>query len=80
MLYTINIIKNPIEKRSLIIMKKNEKAPVSETKNHTLLFSTLTSTILSLCVLAGVVIFGIMKVRNNKKHDEKWKDYDECGI
>ena len=32
--------------------------------------------ILSLCLLIGVVIVGIVKIRNNKKHTEKWKDYD----
>jgi heme/copper-type cytochrome/quinol oxidase subunit 2 len=52
----------------------------NESKNHTLLLSTITSAILSLCVLLGVVIFAVMKVRNEKKHNEKWKDYDECGI
>lgn len=59
-------------------MKNSNKN--KESKNHTLLFSTITSAILSLCVLVGVVVFAVMKIRNDKKHDEKWKDYDECGI
>jgi uncharacterized membrane protein len=52
----------------------------TETRNHTLLLSTITSVILSLSVLVGVVCVAIIKIRNDKRHDEKWKDYDECGI
>ena len=48
--------------------------------NKALFLSAITSTILSLCLLIGVIIVGIVKIRNNKKHTEKWKDYDECGI
>lgn len=51
-----------------------------ENKNHTLLISTITSAVLSICLLVGVIVVSVMKIRNNKKHDEKWKDYDECGI
>jgi uncharacterized membrane protein len=52
----------------------------TESKNHTLLLSTITSVILSLSVLVGVVSIAIVKIRNDKKYHEKWKDYDECGI
>lgn len=48
--------------------------------NNALFLSTVTSIILSLCLLVGVVVVGVMKIRSDKKHNEKWKDYDECGI
>lgn len=51
-----------------------------EGKNHTLLISTITSAVLSVCLLVSVIVVAVMKIRSNKKHDEKWKDYDECGI
>jgi len=48
--------------------------------SHALFLSTITSAILSVCVLVGVVVFSVMKIHNKKQHNEKWKDYDECGI
>jgi uncharacterized membrane protein len=59
-------------------MKSSKES--TEPKNHTLLLSTITSVILSLSVLVGVVSIAIVKIRNDKKYHEKWKDYDECGI
>lgn len=58
---------------------KNNKSTQKQ-GSHALFLSTITSAILSVCVLVGVVVFAIMKVRSNKQHNEKWKDYDECGI
>ena len=60
-------------------MKKNNNETQKQ-GNNALFLSTITSAILSVCVLVGVIVFAIMKIRSNKKHDEKWKDYDECGI
>ena len=49
--------------------------------NHALVVSTaVTSIILALSVLAGIVAVVLTKINNNKKYDEKWKDYDECGL
>ncbi|MCD7800237.1 MAG: hypothetical protein LUG94_03380 [Ruminococcus sp.] len=56
-------------------MKDNKKQ-----ESNVLFLSTITSIILSLCLLTGFIIVGIMKIRSDKKHNEKWKDYDECGI
>jgi heme/copper-type cytochrome/quinol oxidase subunit 2 len=49
-------------------------------RSNALLISTITSAVLSVCVLLGVLILSVMRVRSNRKHDEKWRDYDECGI
>lgn len=49
--------------------------------NHTLVVSTaVTSVLLALSVLVGIVAVIVTKIHNNKKHNEKWKDYDECGL
>ncbi len=48
--------------------------------NRALVLSTFTSVVLALSLLIGVVVCTVAKIRSNKKHKEKWKDYDECGL
>lgn len=59
------------------------KQDIQNKKNdsHTLIVSTaVTSILLALSVLVGIVAVIVTKIHNDKKHDEKWKDYDECGL
>lgn len=45
-----------------------------------LVFSTFTSVLLSFVVVLGTVAFVTLKTKQNRDYDEKWKDYDECGV
>lgn len=51
----------------------------NEQEKKTLLLSTITSVLLSLTVVIGVVSYLIIRSKSLKAHKEKWKDYDECG-
>lgn len=45
-----------------------------------LILSTLTSVLLAVALVITTVSFVVLKLKQKKKHDEKWKDYDECGV
>lgn len=45
-----------------------------------LVFSTFTSVLLSFAVVIGAVAFITLKTKQNRDYNEKWKDYDECGV
>ncbi len=51
----------------------------NEQEKKTLLLSTITSVLLSLTVVIGVVSYLIIRAKSLKAYKEKWKDYDECG-
>lgn len=45
-----------------------------------LIFSTLTSVLLSLALVITTVSFVVLKLKHKKEYSEKWKDYDGCGV
>ncbi|MCQ2465608.1 MAG: hypothetical protein MJ095_08505 [Oscillospiraceae bacterium] len=57
--------------KGFIMKKIEEKA---------LVFSTFTSVLLSFVVVLGAVAIVTLKTKQNRDYDEKWKDYDECGV
>jgi len=53
---------------------------MKKTEEKALIFSTLTSVLLSLVVVIGSIAIVAAKIKRDHDHDEKWRDYDECGI
>ncbi len=45
-----------------------------------LILSTFTSVLLSFAVVIGAVAFITLRTKQHRDYDEKWKDYDECGV
>jgi len=45
-----------------------------------LVFSTFTSVLLSFVVVIGALALITVRTKQNRDYNEKWKDYDECGV
>lgn len=58
-------------------MKRSSMKKVEE---KALIFSTFTSVLLSFAVVIGAVALITLRTKQNRDYDEKWKDYDECGV
>ena len=43
-------------------------------------FVSLVSVTTALILVISSVAYIVYKTVSNKAHDEKWKDYDECGM
>lgn len=52
-------------------MKNN----IGKTTTGSLVFSILGAVI----VVAGAVAYICLKLADNNRYNEKWKDYEECG-
>ena len=61
-----------MNRKEIFVMKKPEE--------KALIFSTLTSVLLSLVVVIGSVAVIAAKLKKDHDYNEKWRDYDECGI
>ncbi len=51
-----------------------------KSEEKALIFSTLTSVLLSVTVIIGIISLISMKIKKDHAYIEKWRDYDECGI
>lgn len=47
-------------------------------KNHVML--TVFSVLLCVTAVASTAAYILSKIAIKKAHEEKWKDYDECGL
>lgn len=63
-------------------MKKNNSSSENKNRENNALVvsSAVTSVVLALSLLTGIVAILVAKIRSDKKYKEKWKDYDECGL
>ena len=53
---------------------------MNEKKNSNLQFvQTLVPIIGAVLVVAGAIAYICLKLADEFKYNEKWKDYDECG-
>ncbi len=43
-------------------------------------FCSVIPTALSLILIIGSVVYIVFKTMSNRAYNEKWKDYDECGL
>lgn len=50
-----------------------------EDKNRSLAFRVLTVAA-AIFLALGSVAYIVMRVISNQRHEEKWSDYDECGL
>ncbi len=53
---------------------------MKKVEEKALIFSTFTSVLLSFAVVIGAVALITVRTKQNRDYDEKWKDYDECGV
>ena len=53
---------------------------MKKVEEKALIFSTFTSVLLSFAVVIGAVALITLKTKQNRDYDDKWKDYDECGV
>ncbi|MBR6923086.1 MAG: hypothetical protein IKH50_00930 [Oscillospiraceae bacterium] len=53
---------------------------MKKVEEKALIFSTFTSVLLSFAVVIGAVALITLRTKQNRDYDEKWKDYDECGV
>ena len=53
---------------------------MKKVEEKALVFSTFTSVLLSFAVVIGAVALITLRTKQNRDYDEKWKDYDECGV
>ncbi len=49
-------------------------------ENKALVISSITTLVLAVTVIITVVGLFASKIKKDRVHDEKWKDYDECGL
>ncbi|MGN0687119.1 MAG: hypothetical protein ACI4KA_03315 [Oscillospiraceae bacterium] len=48
-------------------------------KKNLTLIQTLVPILAAVIVVAGAVAYICLKIADEVKYNEKWKDYDECG-
>lgn len=53
---------------------------MKKVEEKALILSTFTSVLLSFAVVIGVVSFITFKTKQSRDYNDKWKDYDECGV
>lgn len=53
---------------------------MKKVEEKALILSTFTSVLLSFAVVIGAVAFFTLKTKRNRDYNDKWKDYDECGV
>lgn len=41
---------------------------------------TFLSALLAIAALASTMAYILYKIFNNKAYNEKWKDYNDCGL
>lgn len=51
-----------------------------EEKNNSRSSHSIIPIIISLALLMGSVVYIAFRTMSNKAYEEKWKDYDECGL
>ncbi len=59
-------------------MKKQEIVKTERTKKE--LVSTIVPVVSALTIFLVSAIYIACKMLSNYRYDEKWKDYDECGL
>lgn len=53
---------------------------MKKVEEKALILSTFTSVLLSFAVVIGVVSYISLKAKQHREYNDKWKDYDECGV
>lgn len=51
-----------------------------EKKPKSIPFCSVVPTALSLILIIGSVVYIVFRTMSNRAYNEKWKDYDECGL
>jgi hypothetical protein len=62
------------------VRKAMKGSSMKKVEEKALIFSTFTSVLLSFAVVIGAVALITLRTKQNRDYDEKWKDYDECGV
>ena len=52
---------------------------MNEKEKNNPLFTTIIPIIGAVLVVAGAIAYICLKLADEMRYNEKWKDYDECG-